>query len=188
MPQGLWLVVLVAPMLVGCARHEVMRYDNPLAFSSADAPTVQQVTRSVLQNLRFVIEVPPANENQITTEPITGASWFEFWREDTIGVFQHVESSLHTVRRRVSVTVAPGEHGGASVAIKVTKERMSAPDIGPNTIAQTFSIYDLEHSELARFDETDPQYFQWVEMGRDDRLEQRILERIQATLMASRTR
>jgi len=178
MLRGLSLLVLAAmAVLAGCAHAPSVRFENPMTFADTDAGTLEKVSRCVIQELNFQIEQPQAIEHRIQTDPLTGASWFEFWRPDTVGRFQRWESSLHTIQRRVIITVTPKEKG-AEILVRVVKERQSAPNAGPGSIAYTFDIYDLEHSELTRFNEMNPVYFDWVEIGRDDALEQCILERI----------
>lgn len=183
--RGLGLLVAATALAAGCARTAAVRLDNPLPFSDTDPSTVEAVSRRVLEELRFRIETPQTLRGRLTTEPLTGASWFEFWRQDTLGRDQVTESSMHTTRRRAIVTIS-ATAAGAEVAVEVVKERMSAPDVGPGTMAQVYSLYDLEHSELTRFDELEPSVFEWVERGRDDALEQRILVLIQRRLASGR--
>ena len=182
MGRGFWLLVLAATAMAGCARAPGVRYANPMALAGADAGTVEQVARRVLQELQFEVEFPQTRPGQLETGPVTGASWFEFWREDTVGGRQRLESSLHTVRRRASVAVKSAGTG-AEVSVTVIKERLSAPNTGPASATETFDLYELEErSELRRVDDLSPAAYGWLDMGRDDALEQRILERIQTYL------
>jgi hypothetical protein len=161
--------------VAGC--QEAVRLDNPTRFASADADYVENVARRVLEELRFDIEYPEASEGRLATRGLTGASWFEFWRDDTIGTDQRVEASLHTIRRRALVSITPAG-GGAEVFVKVTKERLTAPGAGPQSIGETYSIYDFQISELFERDELAPTPYEWVDQGRDERLEQEILARL----------
>jgi len=180
MGRWMWLLVPVA-MVAGCARVPEMRLANPMALTGADPATAEQVARRVLTEMRFPIEHPSARPGLVTTEPLTGDSWFEFWREDTVGSHQVAESSLHTVRRRVSVSVAP-KGRGCEVLVRVAKERLSAPGAATDHISGSFSIYEPQDSDLRRQDELADTKYQWIDMGRDEALEQRILNRIQTAL------
>jgi len=180
MGRWMWLLMPVV-MVAGCARVPEMRLANPMALTGADPATAEQVARRVLAEMRFPIEYPSARPGLVTTEPLTGDSWFEFWREDTVGSHQVAESSLHTVRRRVSVSVAP-KGQGCEVLVRVAKERLSAPGVAPEQISGSFSLYNPGDSDLRRQDELVDTKYQWMDMGRDEALEQRILGRIQATL------
>jgi len=173
---GLVLGAALALAAGGCGQS--MRLDNPLLLRGADAGATENVARRVLQDLRFDVEYPEASQGRIATRGLTGASWFEFWREDTIGTDQHIEASFHTTRRRVTMAITPVA-AGAEVFVKVTKERLTAPNMGPESIGQAYSLYDFEISKMYERDEIAPTYYKWVDVGRDELLEQDILARLE---------
>jgi hypothetical protein len=157
------------------------RLENPLALRGIDADTVESVARRVLEELRFEIEYPEASEGRIATRGLTGASWFEFWRGDTLGANQRIESSLHTTRRRVTVAITPVA-SGSEIFVQVTKERLTAPNQGPESIGETYSLYGFQISKMFEPDEIAPTPYKWVDVGRDDLLEQKILVRLERRL------
>ena len=173
--------LLALVVSAGCSRAPSARYGNPLGFSTADAEKIEFAARRVLAELRFEVEVPEASEGRLATGWLTGASWFEFWRRDTRGTYQTAESSLNTIRRRATITISPKE-AGSEVFVKVDKQRRSIPDAAPESISHAFSLYNPEDSDLVRQNELAPEALTWVDAGRDDVLEQYILERIQAYL------
>lgn len=175
------LVLTAALAAAGCATVASGRFANPTTFTDTDADTLEHVARRVLMELRFDVEYPEASEGRLATEALTGASWFEFWRMDTIGTMQSLASSIHTVRRRATVSISPKD-GGSQVFIKVVKERKSAPGLGPETMGESFNLYNTEDTDLMRQNELAPTAYEWVPMGRDDLLEQNILERIHVGL------
>ena len=176
------IVALAAALAAaGAGCKEAVRRENPLALRGIDADTVERVARRVLEELRFEIEYPEASEGRIATRGLTGASWFEFWREDTLGTDQHIESSLHTTRRRVTVAITP-EVAGSEIFVQVTKERLTAPNQGPESIGQTYSLYDFQISKMYERDEIEPTRYKWIDVGRDDLLEQEILARLERRL------
>ena len=172
------LVVLGVAALAGCTRPASVRFVNPMIFTAADPGEVAAAARRTLTELRFQIEYPPAAEGRITTESLTGASWFEFWRKDTRGAWQSLEASAHTTRRKATVAVTRKDKG-CQVLVKIEKQRASAPNLGPDNIAEAFSRYHPEESERMRQNELAKTKYKWIDMGRDDALEQDILERIQ---------
>lgn len=182
MRRALSLLLLGAAVTAaGCATVASGRFSNPMTFTETDAETVEHVARRVLMELRFGIVYPESSEGRVTTDALTGASWFEFWRKDTIGRVQSLESSLHTIRRRATVSISPKDRG-SQVFVKVVKERKSAPGLGPESMAETFNIYGIEDTDLMRQNELAPTTYEWVDMGRDELLEQDILERILTNL------
>jgi hypothetical protein len=178
----LWgLLVVMAAAMAGCVRAPDARFPNPMPLPSSDAATVEKVAERVLLEMHFEIVYPASKPGRVDTENLTGDSWFEFWRDDTVGNFQRVESSLHTIRRSVHVQVTPAP-SGSQVAVKVDKERLSAPGTSPAGISQAYDIYNPRKTSLARQDEFKETRYTWVPKDRDDALEQVILERIQSHL------
>jgi len=173
------LVAGAAMVLGGCAQQA--RLENPLVIPTANADRVSKVSERVLQELRFQLEYPKVVPERIETQFLTGASWWEFWREDTVGGYQTSESSFHTIRRRVSVALKPLDTG-TEISVRVTKERMSNPGVGQMDIANTFGAHMYWKLPLIRPDELKPTGEQWIDQGRDDALEQRILYRVERAL------
>jgi len=176
----LLLTAVVLPA-AGCATVATGRFGNPSGFADTSPGKLEQVALRTLMELRFNIVLPQARPGLIETEPLTGSSWFEFWRKDTIGRVQVAESSLHTIRRRATVSVS-AQDGGSQVAVRVIKERLCAPGSTPGSLGASFNSYETEDTELMRRDALAETEYQWVEMGRDELLEQYILERIHANL------
>jgi len=172
------LLMVLAGAAAGCTVPAAPRFSNPMVFTNAAPSQVEVAAERIVMELRFEIERPPAGPGRITTLPLTGASWFEFWRRDTRGAYQSVEASAHTVRRLVTVQVTPRDKG-CQVLVKVDKQRLSAPNVMPDNIAESFSKYDPQDSELVRQNELSAKKYKWLDSGRDEVLEQYILEHIQ---------
>jgi len=182
MRQAGWVLLLAATVAAGgCATVSEGRFANPSPFTDTDAGTVEQVARRVLMELRFEPVIPAKSKGHIETQPLTGASWFEFWRKDTIGRVQVAESSLHTVRRRAMVTVSPKD-GGSQVFVQVIKERAAAPGTMPTSFGYALSQHNVESTNLMRQDALEETDYVWVRTGRDPLLEQYILEQIHLAL------
>jgi len=175
------LLLVTAATLVGCVRAPEARFPNPMALPSGDPATVEKVAQRVLVEMRFEILYPASKPGRIDTGNLTGDSWFEFWRDDTVGSFQRLESSLYTIRRSVHVQVTPAP-AGCQVSVKVDKERLSAPGTSPAGIAEAYDLFDPGKTSLARQDEFKETLYTWLPEDRDDALEQVILERIQGHL------
>ena len=175
------LLLVTAAMLAGCARAPEARFPNPMALPSSDIATVEKVAERVLLEMNFEVVYPQSKPGRIDTENLTGANWFEFWRDDSVGSFQRIEASLHTIRRRVRMQVTPAP-AGSEIAVKIDKERLSATGTSPSGISQAYDIYNPRKTSLARYDEFKETQFVWMSEGRDDDLEQLILERIQGRL------
>jgi len=182
-PAGFAVVILsvAAAALAGCTGGHAVRLGNPLAVPGTTLATAEKVSQRVLQELRFQIVYPRIAEGRIETGPVTGASWFEFWREDTARD-QRLESSLHTTRRRVAIAISPKETG-VEILVKAAKQRLSAPGAGPMSLGESVGAHTArDRSLLSRWDDLAPTSYEWIDMGRDEDLEQLILGRVQRSL------
>lgn len=136
------------------------------------------------------------------THPSTGAQWFEFWRGDSRGGYQLLESSLHTIRRTVRLSIQPevelepqprsqpqpatrpqGEAGGTDryrVTVEVQKERFCSPQRQVTTASGALQIYSerLPTEEGLRASRVRGEH--WVSLGRDPLLEEYLLGRLRA--------
>jgi len=123
------------------------------------------------------------------THPSTSGQWFEFWRGDSRGGYQLLESSLHTIRRTVRLSVRPAEpeHGGESestdryrVTVEVYKERFSSPQRQVTTASGALQIYSerLPTEEGLRAARVRGDH--WVPLGRDALLEEYLLGRLRS--------
>ncbi len=126
------------------------------------------------------------------THPSTGSQWFEFWRGDSRGGYQLLESSLHTIRRTVQLSVRPEEPaepepGGESegtdryrVSLEVYKERFSSPQRQVTTASGALQIYSerLPTEEGLRAARVRGDH--WVPLGRDVLLEEYLLGRLRS--------
>jgi len=182
MRQAAWVLMLAVVAAAGCTTVNRGRFANPSTFSGTDAETAEAVAARVLRQLRFEPVIPRKSEGHIETLPVTGASWFEFWRKDTIGRRQVAEASLHTVRRRAEVSISPSDGGGSKVFVRVVKERASAPDATADSFGATISVHNVEETDLRRRDALEETDYEWLPLGRDQLLEQDILQRIQRAL------
>jgi hypothetical protein len=185
MTQRIGLAILLATVFAaGCTGAATVRHDNPEVLANAAPDVVKKAATLVLMDLRFTLDYPQMNPDRVTTEPLTGDSWFEFWRGDTIGNYQRAESSLATIRRTATVFVTP-VNGGSRVLVKVAKQRLSAPDTGPQSVGESVSLYDRRESDLMRQNDLAAEKYKWIDKGRDDALEQYILERIHGAIGAA---
>lgn len=99
--------VLVMVTLPGCRAPQAAETPPALVVSVRD---YDRYVDRVLSTLRRY-DLPPERVDRgrgiVVSRPTTSGQWFEFWRIDAPGTYQLVESSLHTVRRRVTVRIDP---------------------------------------------------------------------------------
>jgi hypothetical protein len=121
-------------------------------------------------------------EGRIETAPLTGATWLEPYRKDSVGSFNRWESTFQTIRRRAIVRVIPDE-AGYLVEVVVEKELEDLPNPEKGTAgAAVFRGEDSLPSRRLEAVSRTRSSPRWLQLGRDPLLEQRMLGDIQARL------
>ncbi|MBN1344717.1 MAG: hypothetical protein JXQ73_18640 [Phycisphaerae bacterium] len=148
----------------------------------SDGTDFDYLWESTLRTLRRVNLTPDRQDSRegiITTKPITSQQWFEFWRHDSLGPYQWVESSMHTTQRHAIVRIQrQPEPGHYRVSVEVEVFRYSAPERQVSTPSGALLMYS-EKLPTEQGERLQPmEDVHWVRLGRDPQLEGLLLRRI----------
>ncbi len=150
---------------------------QPLFVASNNQDAVWERTADVLHKYPFTIRREDRLDGVMETDYKTGSNLIEPWHKDSVGVYQKLESTLQSIRRRVVVNITPAE-GGFYINVEAYKELEDLPGLAANSAgAATFQ----ESTPLQRdldlvVGQTTPSG--WIPQGRDFALEQDILQRL----------
>jgi len=159
---------------------------------------------SVLRRYDFSPDYADRTRGVIVSEPVTSGQWFEPWRVDSPGGYQLLESSLHTIRRTVTVRLQPLEDSPAEtqptvadvlsedwdreppvwgvkryrVSVQVDKSRYSAPERQITTASGALAIYSTRIPTTEGIRGPASREIDWVPLGRDPLLEAFLLEKL----------
>ena len=154
---------------------------------------------SALRSYSYTPGIVDRENGLIRSQPETSKQWFEFWRKDASSGYQTLESSLHTMRRIVTVELeqpgsepAPGSRPAGAVSealeparasreqpyvmtVTVEKQRFNAPERQVTNITSALGIYSerLPTSEGLRNAATAGE--RWISIGRDADLERALI-------------
>ncbi|MBN2447877.1 MAG: hypothetical protein JXO22_14185 [Phycisphaerae bacterium] len=92
---------------VGCHRPAQPMSATQAVVDVSDYDLYVDATLTALRECDFAPRRVDRQLGRIQAGPTTGAQWFEFWRGDSQGAYQVLESSLHTIQREVTVTITP---------------------------------------------------------------------------------
>jgi hypothetical protein len=123
-------------------------------------------------------------EGRIDAQPLIGATLLEPHRRDSVGRYNRWESTLQTIRRRATVRVIPDATG---YVVDVTVEKDLEDLAKPQFSTAGAAVFRNDDSLPSSFSEpvSNTQLAtQWILIGRDPPLEQKILADIQARLTA----
>ncbi len=158
---------------------------NPLQLPPADDQFVWlQVVDVVDDYFRIRSEQPVQNrgdsvlDGRLETSYLIGASLSEPWRKDSTGGFERLQSTLQSIRRRAFVFVRP-LGAGYEVEVVVQKE-LEETDRSLDASEGVVTTSRDNTVSRRRRDASDegPITLGWIPLGRDESLEQRILQDI----------
>ena len=180
-----WTVVLWTCLLSGCevAYTEPATQPAPRTAAEEDFEAVWQASRQTLRSYHFELDRQDRRDGILTTGPMTGMHFFEFWRQDAARPADFAESTFQTVYRTARVTVQPvkGRPGTYHAQVEVFLRRS---DRGPANVTSTSDAYSLVNPRRGPRrrggQPGEPGADQIVELGNDRGLEAKLTAAIAA--------
>ena len=186
--QNPFLSVLVAmAFLWGCAQSpsresDLSRIVCPETGQGQAFAAAQQAVRSMY----FVIDEADLQTGYIKTLPLSGAQGFELWRSDSVGMFNAIEANLQSIRRIAELQITAHDKD-IHINCVVTTQRLNMPGRQVSSSSQAYRIHSDSSGAIQRLKLTPEQErnMVWIDLGPDQRLAQRILDRIRKQLSAA---
>ena len=181
--NGILIGVLLAGT-VGCANYS-RPVVSPQGMTAAERnrDDLWQASLTVLRKYYFTIDRQDRRAGVITTLPMTGKQWFEFWRRDAVTPADAAESSLHTIYRSVTVTIRPSAPGAGTFEPTVHSKilRSDRSQLQMTSTSEAYGLFSLptgedsKHRALYLLDYGyGPKREGVVDLGRDEGLEAKI--------------
>ncbi|MCD4699526.1 MAG: outer membrane protein assembly factor BamC [Phycisphaerae bacterium] len=174
------IMLTVAFFCTGCVRTGEPVAD-PRGIADENFNAAWDAANEVLRKYRFTIDRADRREGVITTYPMIGRHWFEFWRKDAITRRDVAEGSIQTVYRQVTVNIRRQDDSSqylADVRVLVTRSNLTNPQV-----TSTSEAYELflnpgipRSASLSGLGE--PSGSKSVPIGRDENLEQTLRNEI----------
>jgi hypothetical protein len=176
-------LVLVVGLMAGCALvpHSSGSQANALLLPSSNLDAMWERAVTVLHRNHFVIARESKLEGTIETEYRAGSSLLELWHPDSVGHDNRRESTVQSIRRKVTITFRQSGSGQVMMAVFVHKEIEDVP--GPTATYEggaTFSESNVFNRDLDQVvGQASPS--RWLPRGRDSLLEGRLVAQIRGT-------
>ncbi len=154
------------------------------AVRASDFQALWTSAQDIARRFLFRLDRQDYRAGLITTEPLTSAQFFEFWRPDNSTGTEVAESSLATIRRTLRFEIVR-EHGGWIAYPKVLIERFAQREQRVTSVTeyrQTLSRRPgvAGSREIDRGIDLPPAY--WYATGRDSALEKRLADEMSRRL------
>lgn len=189
-------------LLSGCHAPAQPSGPTEMVLHVPDHEAFFDASLSVLRLYDFPPDRVDRTRGLIVSHPTTSGQFFEWWRVDSRGGYQTLESSLHTMRRIVTVNIEPavgrqpsaissesptvpatGESGELyRVRVQVDKSRYSAPERQITTTSGALAIYSERVPTVEGLRGPQSRGAQWVPLGRDALLESFLLAKLSDAL------
>ena len=177
------LIILVSFCTIlsaGCTEKRQVRWQG-IAVEKASFDQVWEVCLASLKDCGLKVDRQDRRFGLMVSEPTTGQQFFEFWRKDAVSSDDLLLSSLHTIRRTVSIQVTTQGPRKFEVRVQAQAQRASMPGDQLDNTAEAFELMSRQGipASPSRRDYVRPQAEPiWVDIGREPALEQYILEDI----------
>lgn len=172
-------VVLLA-LHAGCAAPTQPERTTSSPVYSEELEPLWEATLSVLLKHDFLPQRQDRAMGIITTKPTTSRQYGEIWRQDVdpLDSYSMAEANLQTIQRQATIRFVHAEQGW-QLEVQVDVFRLSMPESQVTTASsaiQAFSgVLPTTEGRIAR----DPGIRKhWVPLGRDQHMEERLLDRI----------
>ena len=181
------IMFLMTGILSGCTEKQTIA-PEPRCLSGIDANSVMKTAERVLVDMNFIIDKADPNLSIITTRPLAGGQFFEVWRQDNVGGYNKAMSSLHSIQRTVELNLNTKQQGEICIACKVKIEWLSIPEKQIDSTSRAYSMFSQsdESRQTLILNEEQEKKMDWVDIGRDNRLEKVILDKIEKKLTGSK--
>ncbi len=149
--KGLALVTLAAGVLaIGC--NYTTPVGSPIQMTPAqkDYEAIWQASRSVLHDYYFTLDRQDRRAGIISTLPLVGRQFGEFWRKDAASEAELRENALQTIYRTATVTISelPDRSGAYQVTVQVNVARSDRPEPQISSTSDAMGLFAAtgEHS------------------------------------------
>lgn len=188
-----WYALIACSLIAaGCAQQTSAPLSVKLMDSDLYVEQGRQVHKAdlmeaagdVLGEMYFTIEKADVNVGLIRTRPLPASQFFEFWRSDNVGLDNTIAANIHTIRRTVTIDIS-GQGRQLSIGCRVQVQRLSLPERQVSSSARVYGIFSQSSPSLQRLMLNPEQKKQmaWIDLGRDPRLEAKILKRIKTRIL-----
>jgi hypothetical protein len=174
----IWTLVTLVSFLAGCTEKQ-MAAPEPKCLSSVDINSAMKSSELVLIGMNFVIDKQDTTLHIMTTKPQSGSQFFELWRRDNVGKYNIAQSNLHSIQRTVELGFNEIQ-GQVCIVCTVKRERLSIPEKQIDSAGQAYSLFTTGNQSMQSLtlNEEQEKMMEWIDIGRDSRLEKAILDRI----------
>jgi hypothetical protein len=173
--------IIAILLFAGCQAEQPFESKKRVCREDIKKPELMRLAKDVLGEMYFVIEKADVERGLIKTKPLPGAQFFEVWRSDNVGEYNTAEANLHSIVRTAQLTFSRNNNQ-TCVECTVNIHRLSMPEKEVNSTARAYSLFFDGAGSLQKLSGKQIEQMAWLDMGRDERLETEIINRIETQI------
>lgn len=182
MKKGLFVTIstLICGLGLGCASQNLSQSAEPACQPNTSVEKAMESARTVLTKMQFELEKDDPEARYIRTRPLSGAQFFEFWRQDNASAFSGAQANLYSIRRIVEMEFTP-ENTTTCIQCRVQVLHLSIPEQPLEGATRMGGIYTESSSryQTLEVDNRRAAEMEWLDAGPDHALERKILKLVQ---------
>jgi hypothetical protein len=173
-------VIVALFLLAGCAQTQQRAGVRQVCIADANRAAAMQAGESALGEMLFVIDKADVEHGYISTQPLAGAQFFEFWRSDNVGGRNRAQANLHSIRRTAQLKIS-GQQEKVCVSCEVKVQRLSLPTQEVSSSVRAYQMFSKSSARMQslRLRPGQKKHAGWVDLQSDGELAAEILERIE---------
>jgi len=166
-------------LLAGCAGTQRYEALEQICLPDTDKAEAMQIAEDVLSKMHFTIAKADTDQGFLRTRPLPGPHLIEFWRSD-----HSTEANLHSIRRIVELNISQ-QAEKLCIGCDVKVQRLSLPELrdtgheARDTGHEARGTRPMQKLNLSPEQKKD---MAWLDLGKDPRLETKILKQIEKRL------
>lgn len=173
-------IAAVLPVLfVGCSKPQQVVSSDPVSLPQVSVSKAMEAARVVLEEMQFSIEKYDPQAHYIRTRPLSGAQFFQIWRQDNASAYTSAQANLQSLRRIVEIEAKPYANR-TNIECRVYVQQLSLPEEPVESVRGLAASYtDSSRAEQTlRLGSERLEKMEWLDKGLDRALEQKILNKI----------
>ncbi len=176
------ILILVGVLLFslnGCGKPEQVVSSDPLCLPGVNVPDAMEAAQDVLDQMQFSIEKYDPQARYIRTRPLSGAQFFQVWRQDNASAYTAAEANVHSLRRIVEIEAVPYANR-TCLDCRVYVQQLSIPEKQIKGVISMAGAYtdSSTSTQTLSLDDEQLQKMEWLDKGLDRALEKKILDKI----------
>lgn len=174
----LWMLIITTALFSGCTEQQ-QKAPEPVCLAGTDIESAMHQAEMVLFEMNFVIDKSDSTAGLMRTLPLPSSQFFEFWKKDNADAYNAAMSNIHSMQKTVELNFTQNKKQ-LCINCNVKVERLSIPEKDIDSAARSYGMFTESSETSQNLSLTGDQLalMEWVDLGRDNKLEAAILKRI----------